>query len=1393
MKYLFRRVNPVSKGLKRLVALVLSFCMMLVPLFSAFASEGENAETEIENPIEVENVEDTDSTMDPEEQNEEVSLENEIEQDSIVPVAEENNVEKELDNSSPEVEKPLEEGKGNPDGEDKPDGQNSPEMEKLPENESGEILDNGDKPEEVQEGALPLDFETNKDAQDTGEYETDLSEENKVANEAKLDHESEDNNIEGNNNAENDGSTILISALEDLSFTEGFAEIIKETQVYENSDKQEVIAQLLSGVVEVIGRVNAGEENDQLKVSFTRDDQSIEGYVASSDLHPCTEEEIIAWNESGKKVEARLEKNESHSLENGLDEKQDRKGNEEALLTPVIEEAEILDITVEEVSTLLAAEALSINEEDETESAISISEIEDVQLDVVINEDKDLLTAVDGDVLLVTGSAKTVRIKADAGFQSYASYTMETAGLLTLIFKSVGTAHGNVTLTIKDENDNTLWYKVWATSEGTINYSNFVEAGEYTIILGKSDSTDTSVYDLSLTPMVSKTGELGTKNNTATSSAELTLGTKATGIVTTQDCIAGNKDFYKFTLSSPAWVTLNYTNKTIADLEFYLFGDDAITENITSMNLTGWAAGDPNETSTLTVNRRGLLDAGVYYIRVKHGGATGRYEITVSSSAITITEKEKNDTFIKAYNVGNKLSITGTEIIGVLSESDGNDCYCIHLDKPTKIDLSLKIEFIDVYAAVYTRDGDMVPDSEFGKDGTSGAEGNPYELEKRGLRLEAGDYFVYVGYGSGYCTGRYSISAKAKITAAELKVIVDGFVAKITAASSPSNIIPVKSYINIFEKATSYKMEGYEFSNQTSISKQVTIPASGDYVVQYVVTDGNNNWDEKWATFTYNGVDFEIQDISATSDENGKITCKATYSGNGALKNSTAKLLLNSVLIEEKELGGATNWTFNAPTSGVYDIEFWGTITGGTWKSGTRKHTVNKKASLPLQVSELNVSSDKNGNISCVAATKDGKTLQNVTFNLFQGSSLIKSNTGKSLTSSFKVNTSGLYKVQCVAYDGERWAEKWAVVTVTISSSAVLTVSSIHAEVDEEGKISMAATTTGGNTLVSSVFNIFEGSNKIAEVKATNGKATYQASKNGTYKIQYVAYDGKTWAEKWTVVTVSVSGLATEITSLTATPDASGAITIDSTYTSKKPVLSMTYNVFDSTSKLVSYESTKDATHSVQYVTKSGMYKIQAVLYDGSIWVEKWTTATVTVSSSSETDLSITALTLQRTSANSFIAKGTTNDNRALLSSKMNVFRNGQLVAEKNCTNKQAEFSGLAVGTYIVQYVAYDGKKWAEKWGSVVLGTSTLTIDSWNVTGSGPQYDCSATVTNEIPIKEAKMVVFDTNNKEVARWDWSGTGDYLNHTFNIESGVTIKVIQYVVYDGVQWVEAWTTV
>ena len=103
------------------------------------------------------------------------------------------------------------------------------------------------------------------------------------------------------------------------------------------------------------------------------------------------------------------------------------------------------------------------------------------------------------DAILVSNQATTVKINSPVGAQSYASYTMTEAGLMTITFKSVGTAHGNVAISIFNEDNVQLWYRVWATTEGTINYSMFVEAGEYSITLAKSDPGDMSEYYVAMT------------------------------------------------------------------------------------------------------------------------------------------------------------------------------------------------------------------------------------------------------------------------------------------------------------------------------------------------------------------------------------------------------------------------------------------------------------------------------------------------------------------------------------------------------------------------------------------------------------------------------------------------------------------------------------------------------------------------------------------------------------------------------------------------------------------------------------------------------------------------------------------------------------------------------
>ena len=1008
------------------------------------------------------------------------------------------------------------------------------------------------------------------------------------------------------------------------------------------------------------------------------------------------------------------------------------------------------------------------------------------------SEEEDLLAAVDGDVILSTGVTSTVNIAAQPSARSYASYTMTEAGLLTLTFKSVGTAHGNVNLSVRSEDGSMLWAKMWATSTGTINFSDFVEKGEYSILMEKSDSTDESSYTLALTPIVTRQGELGTNNKTRTSAATLTLGSTATGIFSYQDLyITSDPDYYKFVLSEPGWVTVNYTNKTTSAMVFEIFGDDPDTQ-LYGMTLAVPAAADNTETNTTTRNRTGLLDAGTYYIRTA-SGATGRYTLTVSNNPVSITEKEKDNSFMLAYNSGNRLQLSGSPVTGLLSESDGDDCYVFHLDKTTLVDFDLKIQFTDVDVGVFTRENILVTGGDFSKYGTSGAQGNPYELEKRDLRLDAGDYYVWVQKHNDK-TGLYEIYAKSRITASSLDVKIEGSAAKISASSSPSSITPTKSYIHVFveDSGNVYPVADYEYTNQSSSSVTYTIPEKGHYLVQYVVTDGTK-WDEKWTEFNYEGKEFAILSISAVPDENGKITCSATYSGNGSLKQSHATLYKGTEIVDEKDLGGATNWTLNAPVSGDYAIQFSATLSGAIWKDGWVNVKVDKKEILPLKVDTLSVSSDSSGNITCVATTKDGYPLKNVNFTLYSGSSIVATQLSNKLTAKFKVNTSGTYTVQCAAYDGDIWADKWTTASVTVSGSSPLTVSSLTASVDGNGLISMNASTSGGKGVKQSFFEIYFGGSVVSTVNTTDGKGTYQALQNGTHTIHYVATDGTTWAESWYSVTVSITDLAPTITSLTATANTAGAITISCDYTSKRGVVWLDYNIFNSSSEQIVHHRTTGTKTATRYVTESGTYIIQVVLYDGQVWADKWTSVAVTVSGSGAVDVSITALTVKRTSISSIEAEGTINDERALSVSKMYLHQNGKVVAEQNAPNKKAAFSGLAAGNYNVQYVVYDGKKWVDRWEAVTVGTTTLTVNTFTVTRSINDYSCSATVTNELDIQTAFMIAYNTSNEEIARWTWSGSGDYLNHVFTIDPTANINCIQYVVYDGVQWVDGWMNV
>mgnify|MGYP002623804491 CR=1 FL=1 len=1085
---------------------------------------------------------------------------------------------------------------------------------------------------------------------------------------------------------------------------------------------------------------------------------------------------------------------------------------EVALGDPEVEASDaVIDEPVEEAPSIAEeVEVMEFSEEmvepgfEAAEEAVFVGEIEDetVQGDVA-------LMAVTGDTVLSTGTTTTLNIPTGINGKCYASYTMTEAGMLTIEFKSAAgnIAHGNVKITIKSEEDLVLWTKMWATSIGTTSFSGFVEAGDYSITIEKSDITDDAAYEITALPTVKWTGEQGVKNNTQNNAASINVGSTAYGIFTLQDVAWRHNDFYSFTLSQPGRVTIKFTNLSMEDIDVYLYGDDTSTENmITTMSLTMPKVDNRDEMNATTVSRDGWLDAGIYYVVAftRNTSVDGRYKIEISEDAITLTEKERNNTFSKAYAVGNFLTLDGYPLDCLLSESNGEDCFVFQLTKPTLCNFSIKLQFPGIAAGIFDRDGNFISGSAFGDIGLDASEGNPKEIELRKLLLDAGYYFAYTGWDVSNHTGKYSISATTSITASELKATVNpnGESANITASMSGYDGAST-SWLYFYQEIDGKPvlLETYTFVNETSIAMVYTPITSGDYLVQYVVSDGVN-WHDKWESFSVVVPEFKIVSIKTEADENGTIKCKAEYTGNAPLKASEAALYLNNVMIDVQTLKGASEWTFQAPVTGNYSIQYSATMNGAQWKDGWTTCSVTvPETQLPLLVDTLTVNSNDTGNITCTAKTAQGTDLKSVLFVLYKNNKeQARVSSKNTLSASFKVATSGTYLVQCVAYDGITYADKWASTTVNLASSAPLTVTSLSAVADKKGSgvISLSATSQYGGKLNYSKFAVYRNGQMIYLVDANNGNANVTVYYPGDYLVQYVVSDGTTWADRWTTVTVTLDDAhkPLQITSVNAVADLSGAISINCTYTTGRPVQKLEYYIYNSADEIVNVDRTQDSTSSKLYVTKSGNYNIQVVGFDGVIWADGWTSIAVTVPSSTSTTLTVTGLTATISGVDSVTLNSTTNDSRALTYSKFWIYKNNVAILSVDTPLKHSVVSGLEAGPYTVQYVACDGTTWADRWGSFTIGETNLKVDSLAITSStvvnGIQYTCDATITNNLKVQAALYALYDSSDNIIAKWEWDGTGDYLSHVFVMDPSQTVAKVQYVVYDGVKWVDRWTT-
>ena len=161
--------------------------------------------------------------------------------------------------------------------------------------------------------------------------------------------------------------------------------------------------------------------------------------------------------------------------------------------------------------------------------------------------DAAMVYALPGAVTLTTGQTTNMNIGTGIMTDSnaYGSFTMSTAGKLSLSFRSAGKLAGNLRIVIRSVNDSDkeLWSWSGAMAVGqVVTFSDYVEAGSYDIIISRTDASDANGYILAATPSVGNSGEAGSRNNGASSAAGLTLGGTSKGIVSLQDQKFGRKD-----------------------------------------------------------------------------------------------------------------------------------------------------------------------------------------------------------------------------------------------------------------------------------------------------------------------------------------------------------------------------------------------------------------------------------------------------------------------------------------------------------------------------------------------------------------------------------------------------------------------------------------------------------------------------------------------------------------------------------------------------------------------------------------------------------------------------------------------------------------------------------
>jgi len=886
-----------------------------------------------------------------------------------------------------------------------------------------------------------------------------------------------------------------------------------------------------------------------------------------------------------------------------------------------------------EVEGYAAANALRLLSEEETAAYQAAPQKADYSPFMAMQNPIGIMPAFfPGSTALTTGQQTTLNLQAFAGVfgTAYGHYTMAEAGQLTITFKSMGIAAGNLTLEVRSADQDASSAALWTGSlvpSGTTNFSFFVEAGAYDVIVSKSSPDDASAYAVGVTPSFILTGELGYRNNTMNNAAAFPLNgaSPSVGIYSLQDSLFGRSDYYRLELPSAGMLTLSATKMTGGTMRFYMYGNDTSTNNVLAdMSIT--LSGAQSENNSLTGHSSGWLDQGVYYI-VVDGTASGRYRLHATLDTVSLTEIEPNDTPSLAYANGSRIALnSGTSIQAMLSKSDTVDYFYFHLPMDSRVSFSVKAQFSSADIAVCDVNGGTI--TSFGASGTFGAYGNPYEHELRGYPLPAGNYYLRVrqSNGPGTTTGLYSVRGTTEFTITGVSTVLTAStsgvynVLTVTGATSGPRM-PTYHRVNVFRAVpggTPVLVDWRESKTAAwSASMTFTLNQTGDYLIQYVSNEGAT-WLDDWRTISVTvpatppAQVFQVSNLSAVGNASGQIECTATVSGTNAITSMVFSLYQNNVLLDRYHGTNQTTHVFQAPASGDYIVQY-AVTNGSTWVDGwaaVRGVTVPPiPPAQAFQVWSLSAAGNANGQINCTAVVVGTASIKDMVFSLYRNNVLLDRyyGTGKQ-SHTFQAPATGTYIVQYAVTNGSTWVDGWATVDVSVPPAQVFRVTDLSAVPNNtNGKIECTAVVAG--VPQDMAFSLYR-NNVLLDRYYGKGQTahTFQVSSSGTYIVQYAVTNGSTWVDAWQAVTVSLPIPLLSI-NWTIADSAGGYVICESSVYHEKPIVSASYRLYDvnGVSKyLWQWPGSGDPLKHIFNIGDDSVHSVRFIISDGITTVESW-------------------------------------------------------------------------------------------------------------------------------------------------------------------------------------------